>query len=28
MERTALISLAVMYLNITAVIFALSLGLF
>jgi Helix-turn-helix domain len=27
-ERTALISLAVMYLNITAVIFALSLGLF
>jgi Helix-turn-helix domain len=28
MERTALISLAVMYLNITAVIFALSFGLF
>jgi hypothetical protein len=28
MERTALISLAVMYLNITVVIFALSLGLF
>ncbi len=28
MERTALVSLAVMYLNITAVIFALSLGLF
>ncbi|HYY91948.1 MAG TPA: helix-turn-helix domain-containing protein [Candidatus Dormibacteraeota bacterium] len=28
MERTALVSLAVMYLNITAVIFALQLGLF
>lgn len=28
MERTALVSLAVMYLNITAVIFALQLGIF